>query len=392
VADFLYRHSVRFSRRGFVLLFAMLPVGVCPLSAQNAAPPPSDQTAPPPPRYVEREVLIPWTEAAPAGLDSLLVYADLPGRHPLAVITHGSSRKPEEHADVSPWQQLPQALWFARRGWVALVVVRRGYGRSGGEEDSRHAGRCPATTYQDAAEYAAQDLQVALDYGRALPNVSPGGAIAVGVSTGGLTAVALTARNPPGLAAAISFAGGRGSRADHDVCNPGELISSFRSFGKTSRVPMLWIYAQNDKYFWPELAQKFDDAFRSKGGNDQLIIAPPFGEDGHALFHRPSVWGDIVDQFLDQQKLAPLTQPLPEIKPPNVPPPPGLSENGQHAFESYLLLGPHKAFATSPHHFGFSSGRLTADEARSKAMDTCRQLTRGQETCTVINVDNTAVP
>jgi dienelactone hydrolase len=387
---------VLLSPRWFVPLSALLIPGVLTLAGQNAASPTPDQAAAPGQsapalHYVEREVLIPWTEAAPDGLDSLLVYADLPGRHPLVVLTHGSSRKPEEHAEVSPWQQLPQAQWFARRGWVALVVVRRGYGRSGGEQDSRHAGRCPATTYEDAADYSAQDLRIALDYGHALPNVSSGGSIVVGVSTGGLATVALTARNPPGVAAAISFAGGRGSRADHDVCNPGDLVAAFRDYGKTSRVPMLWIYAQNDKFFWPELAQEFDAAFRSKGGNDQLVIAPPFGEDGHALFHRPAVWGGIVDQFLAQQKLAPLAQLLPEIPLPNVPPPPGLSDNGQRAFESYLLLGPHKAFAASPHHLGYASGQLTEDLARRKAMENCSQMTRGQEPCTVVNVDNAAV-
>ena len=110
-------------------------------------------------RYVEREVMIPWVLAG-SGLDAMLVYAELPGKHPLVVITHGTSRKPEEHALVTPWQQLPQALWFARRGWIALVVVRRGYGVSGGEPDVRLAGRCPQTDYQTAAEYSAEDLRV----------------------------------------------------------------------------------------------------------------------------------------------------------------------------------------------------------------------------------------
>jgi dienelactone hydrolase len=384
---------VQLSPRSLVaLLFAS---GFLAAAAQSAAPPPNPtavSSEPAAPRYVEREVIIPWVQAAPAGLDSLLVYADLPGRHPLVVITHGSSRKPEEHAELSPWQQLTQALWFARRGWVALVVVRRGYGRSGGEEDSRHSGHCPATSYEDAGDYSAQDLRVALDYGRALPNVSPGGSIVVGVSTGGLATVALTAGNPPGVAAAVSFAGGRGSRADHDVCNPGDLVSAFHDYGKTSRVPMLWIYAQNDKYFWPELAEKFDQAFRSKGGNDQLVIAPPFGDDGHSLFHRPSAWSDIVDRFLAEQKLAPLAELLPELTPPSVPPPPGLSENAQHGFESYLLLGPHKAFATAAHHYGFSSGQLSEDLARRKALDACNQAAQRQESCTVVSLDGKPVP
>jgi hypothetical protein len=55
-------------------------------------------------RYVEREFLIPMGMAFPNGLDAMLVYADLPGKHPLVVLTHGTSRKPEERAEVTVWQ------------------------------------------------------------------------------------------------------------------------------------------------------------------------------------------------------------------------------------------------------------------------------------------------
>ena len=78
--------------------------------------------------------------------------------------------------------------------------------------------------------------------------------IAAGVSTGGFATVALTAQAPPGLVAAISFAGGRGSNADFAICNPADLFDAFRDFGKHSRTPMLWVYAENDRYFWPALA------------------------------------------------------------------------------------------------------------------------------------------
>ena len=151
-------------------------------------------------RYVEREVTIPWV-LAPGGLHALLVYADLPGKHPLAVITHGTSPKAEERAEVNGWQMLPQALWFARRGWIALVVVRRGYGASGGEPDTSRGG-----DHQGAGEYSAMDLRTAIDYARGLPQVDATHVVAMGVSTGGLAVVALTANAPPGLVAAIKLA------------------------------------------------------------------------------------------------------------------------------------------------------------------------------------------
>jgi dienelactone hydrolase len=74
------------------------------------------------------------------------------------------------------------------------------------------------------------------------------------------------------------------------VCNPGDLVNAFKDFGKHSRTPTLWLYAENDKFFWPELAQKFDEAFRSKGARDQFVRAPAVGEDGHALFRHVADW------------------------------------------------------------------------------------------------------
>jgi dienelactone hydrolase len=340
--------------------------------------------------YVEREIAIPWVQAG-HGLDALLVYVDLPGKHPLVVITHGSARKTEDHALVTPWQQLPQALWFARRGWVALVIVRRGYGASGGEPDGKYAGHCPQTDYRSAGEYAADDMRRAIDYARDLPQVDATRIVAMGVSTGGFATVALTEKAPPGLVAAINFAGGRGSRADHDVCNPGDLVSAYHSFGKHSRTPMLWLYAQNDKFFWPELAQKFDAAFRSQGGQDQFVLAPPIGDDGHSLFRHVDAWSATVDEFLKAQNLTPLAEPLPALKPPNLPVPAGLSEEGINAFESYLLLGPHRAFAASEHSFGMSVANRSVDDARSKAMENCRKFAQKGEACAVVYVDDTRV-
>ena len=69
-----------------------------------------------PPRYIERERMVAVPQAGPQGLDVLEVYVDAPGRHPLVVLTHGSAVDHAEHAHVTPWAQLNQALWFARRG------------------------------------------------------------------------------------------------------------------------------------------------------------------------------------------------------------------------------------------------------------------------------------
>jgi dienelactone hydrolase len=333
---------------------------------------------------------IPWAEAAPDGLSALLVYSDLPGKHPLVVITHGTSRELEPRNNITPWLFLPQARWFARRGFVALVVIRRGYGSSSGKPDYLGNGRCPQINYEGAARKSADDLRTAIDFGSKLPPVDPTRVLAVGISTGGMATVALTANAPENLVAAINFAGGRGSSADHDICNSDALVAAYRNFGRHSRTPMLWIYSDNDKYFWPELAQQFDAAFRSTGGQDQFLHAPAFGEDGHTLFsHGIPIWSPMVDDFLRAHDLVLLPQPLPEITPPDIPPPAGLSDRGQQAFRGYLTLGPHKAFALSAHHYASSVAQMTSDDARKDALKNCIRLAApDKETCSIAFEEN----
>ncbi len=341
-------------------------------------------------RYIEREIAIPWIKADDQGLDALLVYAQPPEKHPLVVMTHGTAREREQRDNVTPWQLLPEATWFARRGWLVVVVVRRGYGRSGGKADylGHH---CPQTDYQDSGEKSAEDLRRAVEYGQTLPEVDPTRVIAVGVSTGGFATVALTADPPPGLVAAINFAGGRGSQHDNDVCNPGDLIRAYKNFGKRSRTPMLWIYAENDKYFWPELAARFDEAFRSAGGQDQFVMAQPFAQDGHGLFRQGMrIWSPIVDDFLKSRSLVPVTELLPEPAPPNVPAPAGLSDRGEKAFRSYLALGPHKAFAVSERSFGYATARMTTDDARRVALENCTKAAPSGESCRIVSIDNSS--
>ena len=65
-----------------------------------------------------------------------------------------------------------------------------------------------------AANASAADLRAAVDAMNRRADVTTQGMIAAGVSAGGFASIALSADPPPGLAAVINFAGGRGSRAD----------------------------------------------------------------------------------------------------------------------------------------------------------------------------------
>ncbi len=312
----------------------------------------------------------------PVSLEALMVRPDGPGPFPLAVLNHGAPRKAEERRERTPNRALPQAQEFARRGWAALIVMRRGYGQSDGPY-AESSGPCGTPDYVTSGRRSADDVRGAIRAAARLPYVDARTIISVGISAGGYATVALTADPPPGLVAAISFAGGRGSPRDGEVCTEGRLVDAFATFGRRSRVPMLWVYAENDHYFSPELARRFAAAFNGAGGRASLVMTPPFGEDGHALFTREGtpIWAPLVDRFLAAQELTLRAAPL-EVARVAARPPPALNEKGREAFAKFLAGPDHKAFAVSPGGgFGWRTGRRSAAEAEAEALAYCEQAT-----------------
>lgn len=326
-----------------------------------------------------QETTIPMHEAGAQGLETLLVWPNSPGMHPLALISHGSPRDAKQRQNMSALSFLPIAKEFARRGFAVAVVLRRGYGHSGGGWAESY-GSCQATAYPHAALAAAKDLHAAINYLATQPQFDVEHIIPVGVSAGGFATVALTAFSPPkGLVAAISFAGGRGSSAKDSVCQEEQLIATFGLFGKTSRTPMLWVYAQNDHFFNLPLAAQFLKAFNGNGGQATLMQAPAFANDGHRLFSTAGipVWTPIVDAFLQKQALNLFKKPLPLPELANLSAPRQLSSANKKAFSAYLKSPPHKAFAISAlGAFGWSSGRHSLDEAKTKALNACNQYSK----------------
>jgi len=341
--------------------------------------------------FIRENLRVAMPAAGPRGLEALLVRADEPGRHPLVLINHGSPRDGAQRTEMTPLALLPPAMEFVRRGWTAAIVMRRGFGDSGGgfAEDK---GPCRDPDYLRAAAASAADLKAAIGFLARRPDIDATRIISVGVSAGGFATVALTADPPPGLVAGVSFAGGRGSDSPDTVCRDDKLVEAFGALGKRSRLPMLWVYAQNDHFFGPALAQKLREAFTGAGGKVAFVAAPPFGTDGHGLFSTAGIpqWAPLVDDFLKSQNLVLRPSPLPPPAPPDIPPPPRLSANGRKAFADFLVGAPHKAFAmSSTGAFGWRTGRRTVEAAKADALAACPPPATD---CRVIAVDDTAVP
>jgi dienelactone hydrolase len=323
-------------------------------------------------------------------LDALVIRPNDGERHPLAVFNHGAPRDAADRSRMSPRELRAEAREFARRGWVAVVFMRRGYGASEGAYAESN-GPCGRVDYTASGRASAQDIREAIRLMRQRPYVDGTRIISVGVSAGGFATVALAADPPPGLVAAISFAGGRGSIGPDEVCDPPALVQAFAGFGRTARLPMLWVYAENDHFFGPALARQLYAAFTGAGGKAEFIAAPAFGEDGHQLFSRAGmpIWSAYVDAFLAAQKLKLRDEPLPFE--PDVTYPAGLGTRSKAAFLDYLDASGHKAFALSADgHYAWRSRRDSAAEAEDQALEACRKLA-GQP-CRLVMADEERRP
>jgi dienelactone hydrolase len=345
-------------------------------------------------QYYRESLRIAMPEAGPRGLEALLIRPAGTQRYPLALLSHGAPTDPQERPGMTPYGLYRQAIEFARRGFAALVVMRRGYGDSGGAYSENSC--CDLASFQHSAKTSSDDLRAAIAAMNHRTDVTTDGMIAVGTSAGGFASVALTVDPPPGLAAVISFAGGRrwvippGRKGIRPSDGEDALVGAFSAFGTTSRTPMLWVYAANDSFFRPDLAQRMVDAFTAGGGQVRLIDTPAFGSDGHFLFSSTGlkIWTRFVDDFLRERNLG-LRDPLPPPPLPALQPPSRLGEQGRAAFADYLAAGPHKAFAVSPRGaFGYWSARRSVEDAQERALSSC---TKNGSGCALYAIENEKV-
>ena len=141
-----------------------------------------------------------------------------------------------------------------------------------------------------------------------LKRIVPNNVIVVGQSAGGWASIALSSVNPPPVKAIITFAAGRGGRVDgkpNNNCAPDKLVEATGEFGRTSRVPMLWMYIENDTFFGPALSKRMHAAFTAAGGNAEYHLFPPHRRRRAFLRRRGGRRSDLVavgGAFLDKQK------------------------------------------------------------------------------------------
>lgn len=238
------------------------------------------------------------------------------GPFPLVVMNHGVAMNPKERSFFPLVEFRDAAHWFAHRGYMVVAPVGSGYGGAAIDLPEQGlygpffsaVGTCKNPNFRGPGLAVAAVDSWIIDYMTAQKKIVPDKVVVVGQSAGGWAAIALSSRNPAPVRAIITFAAGRGGRVDgkpNNNCAPDKLVEATGEFGRTARTPMLWIYAENDTFFGPELTKRMHQAYTAAGGNAEYRMLPPFGNDGHFLIGSPDavpLWAPLVSEFLDKHQ------------------------------------------------------------------------------------------
>jgi dienelactone hydrolase len=238
-------------------------------------------------------IAIPGGEAR---LQTTIYRPDGDGPFPLAVISHGVPFEKSLESELRLRRRYClQSEEFVKRGFAVAVPMRRGYGKSGGQKN------LATINIVGFGLEDARDIKATIDFFSREPYIDGKRIVLVGQSGGGLASLAYGSLGDPNVKGIINFAGGlkRTSVAQWEL----DMAQAFGMYGKTTKAPSLWFYAENDSYFLPATVKSAHEAYRQNGGKARLVALPPFKKDGHELFadfEGRAIWVGEVDTFLSQ--------------------------------------------------------------------------------------------
>ncbi|MBX3585869.1 MAG: prolyl oligopeptidase family serine peptidase [Ramlibacter sp.] len=316
------------------------------------------------------------------------------GPFPIVVINH--PRFTGAPRDQERFRPLEAASFFLQRGYAVVVPMRQGFAKSEGW----YVGiGCDVARIGIAQ---ADDIVGALDYFRTLPWVDAGRIVVAGQAHGGYATLAFGTLNYPGVKGLINFSGG--SRNTECTNWQYSLSQATASYGHASKIPSLWLYADNDSFFGGFYRDMYA-AYVAAGGQARLISAGNLPHDGHFLFDTDAgraVWQPAVSEFLRGLGLpnTPLAQYAKHLlAPPDRPKASGFAALtdvdkvpylrffGRSGYRKFLAAEKPRAFAIAE---GGEWGYAWGDKALQRALDFCRENAKKRE-CKLYAVDDDVV-
>ena len=297
------------------------------------------------------------------------------GPFPLVVMNHGRSPA-DKRALQTRSRPEPVARYLVAKGFVVMAPTRIGYWETYGDFDPENSA---CKTIEPMSIAASQQVLATVEFAKTFPYVDASRWLVAGQSVGGLTTVATVSRAPAGLLGGINFSGGTGGNPDlspGSPCNPYITTRYWGDIAKNAKVPMLWMYWENDKYWGPTNPKTWHRAWVDGGGQAQFVGFGPSGKDGHyGVTEDMDHWLPVVDRFLqdlgfDQPAVA------------TAPPPSGFADladqsrvpagvAGKAAYAKFLDMAVPRAFAVSTRGgYGVARG----DYAVGRALGNCQRF------------------
>ncbi|MBA4343261.1 MAG: dienelactone hydrolase [Methylibium sp.] len=309
------------------------------------------------PALNESLVFVPSAPPDAPSLEATLFVPDGTGPFPLAVLNHG--KLPGPSRKQPRWRPLDLVRGWLQRGYAVYLPMRAGYANSGGPDDDPN---CPDIAANGRAGGAHVRRAVDTLAGRA--DIDLTRIVMLGHSAGALSTLGYLDQPHPGVRVAVNLAGGW--RANLKWCAwQDALVSGMQAMAPAaSKVPVMWLYAENDSYFDPALAERMFRAFKDSGGQGVMRRLAAVGDDGHTAVLEDLglklVWPKIdallaaakLPTAVVQPRFADVSEPLPAdsgfARVSDIASVPGLNDRTRAVYAEFLRQAPPRAFAISP--------------------------------------------
>jgi dienelactone hydrolase len=227
---------------------------------------------------------------------------DVIKKAPYLLFSHGRGTD-QERTSFGRSSEKKNSEYFVSKGFAVILPTRIGYGVSGGP-DADYSGACGNKNYLEARKVGIDQSKQVLNHVFDFSYIDRTKGIVVGQSVGGFTTIGLSAENISGLKGAINFAGGDGGdpiKSAEKPCGDYLIKDTFAKYGASNKVPTLWLYSVNDKFWGEQLPKDWFAGFQKAGGKGQFISLPAYKEDGHSIFRGDlNAWKNNFEKFIKE--------------------------------------------------------------------------------------------
>ena len=224
-------------------------------------------------------------------------------KSPYLLFSHGRAGTDQERASFGRSSERKNSEYFISKGFTVILPTRIGYGVSGGP-DAEYSGSCSNKNYLEATKVAVDQSKQVLNHVLDFSYIDKSKGIVVGQSVGGFTTIGLSEENISGLKGAINFAGGNGGdpiKSPERPCGDYVIKDTFAKYGASNKIPTLWLYSVNDKFWGEQLPKDWFVEFQKAGGKGKFISLPAYKENGHSIFRGDlNAWKNDFEKFIKE--------------------------------------------------------------------------------------------